>query len=319
MAAAAARPSVRPRTTPHRRLIIPAALAVLAVLALAGCGGSGHHSQSSSAGGPADRAGTADGAAVAPSAKQPQGSATGSGGGPAQPLQQRAVVRTASIAVTVNDVDRAATNALAAAAAAGGRADQDDRSDDGSARRAELVLRVPPAKLDSLIDTVSRLGHEDSRSVQGQDVTASQADVTARVQALTISVGRLQDFLRHSGNISELVSLESQLTQRESDLRSTVAQQQALSDQLDLASLTVQLSSATRAAGTAGSSPAGFGAAVLHAMHGLLLTLRWAAAVLGYLLPFLLALALLAVPAMLWWRRRAGRARPVPSPEPATE
>ena len=172
------------------------------------------------------------------------------------------------MAVTVTDVDRAANSALSATAAADGRTDRDDRSDDGNGRHAELVLRVPPAKLDSLISTIGRLGHEDSRSVQGQDVTASQADVTARVQALTISVGRLQDFLRHSGSIADLVSLESQLTQRESDLQSTVAQQHALSDQVDLASLTVELSSAPRPAGTGDSAPAGFGTAVLHAVHG---------------------------------------------------
>lgn len=302
--------------TPSRRLIAPAVLAVLAVLALVGCGGSGNHSLTSSAGGSADLSGAFN--AAAPAAKQPQAATTGSPKSPV-PLQQRAVVRTANMTVTVTDVDLAANSALSATAAAGGRADRDDRSDDGNGRHAELVLRVPPAKLDSLISTVGRLGHEDSRSVQGQDVTASQADVQARVQELTISVGRLQDFLRHSGTIGDLVSLETQLTQRESELQSTIAQQQALSDQLDLASLTVELNSAPRAAGTGDSAPAGFGTAVLHAVHGLLLALRWAAAVLGYLLPFLLALALLAIPATLWWRRRAGQVRPVPAPEPATD
>ena len=58
MPATAAHPSVRPPTTPPRRLIAPAVLALLAILALAGCGGSGKHSQNSSAGGSADLAGT---------------------------------------------------------------------------------------------------------------------------------------------------------------------------------------------------------------------------------------------------------------------
>ncbi|HJQ01466.1 MAG TPA: DUF4349 domain-containing protein [Jatrophihabitans sp.] len=308
MPATAALPS-EPSTRPSRRLILSAVLAVLTILALAGCTRSGKHSQSNSAGG-FDGAGPANGAAVAPSAEQPT---TGSVKAPSAPLQQRAVVRTANMTVTVADVDQAADSALSATLADGGRFDQDNRNNDGLARHAELILRVPPAKLKSLMDTISRLGHEDNHSVLGEDVTASQADVNARVTALTISVGRLQDYLRHSGSITELVTLESQLTQRESELESTTAQQHALADQVDLASLTVELKSATR---IAGSSPAGFGAALVQATHGLVLTLRWTAALLGYLLPFLVVLVVLVIPPTLWWRRRAVRVAP---PEPASD
>jgi hypothetical protein len=307
----------------HRRL--PVALTMLAMLALAGCGGSRHGSSGSAA--QTDSGGVAvNGSNGALGAKSPQAAgqpATGSGSAATgTPLQQRAVVRTASLAVTVTNVDQAADSALAAAKTAGGRVDGDDRNEDSAGRHAELVLRVPVAKLDALIGTVSKLGHEDSRAVHGDDVTANQADVNARVQELTISVGRLQDFLKHSGSISDLVSLESTLTQRESELQSTVAQQQALSDQVDLSTLTVDLHTKAGAIRT-GSGPAGFGSALRRALDGLLLSLRWLAALLGYLLPFLVVLAIPAVPAALWWRRnrqhRRNRPAPVQPPQPATE
>jgi hypothetical protein len=310
-------------TARHRRL--PVALTMLAMLALAGCGGSRHGSSGSAAqSGVTDAGGVAvNGSNGALSAKSPQAAAqpaNGSGstaGG--TPLQQRAVVRTASLSVTVTNVDQAADRALAAAGTAGGRVDGDDRNEDSAGRHAELVLRVPAAKLDALIGTVSKLGHEDSRTVHGDDVTANQADVNARVQELTISVGRLQDFLKHSGSISDLVSLESTLTQREADLQSTVAQQRALSDQVDLSTLTVDLHTKAGAIRT-GSGPAGFGSAVRRALDGLLLSLRWLAALLGYLLPFLVVLAVPGVPAALWWRRnRRTRRTPVTPPQPATE
>jgi hypothetical protein len=307
-------------TARHRRL--PVALTMLAVLALAGCGGGRHGSSGSTA--QSDAGGVAvNGSNGNLSAKSPQaagqpanGSGSAAGG---TPLQQRAVVRTASLAVTVTNVDQAADRALAAAGTAGGRVDGDDRNEDSTGRHAELVLRVPAAKLDALIGTVSKLGHEDSRAVHGDDVTANQADVNARVQELTISVGRLQDFLKHSGSISDLVSLESQLTQRESDLQSTVAQQRALSDQVDLSTLTVDLHTKAGAIRT-GSGPAGFGSAIRRALDGLLLSLRWLAALLGYLLPFLVVLAIPGVPAALWWRRnRRNRPAPIQPPQPATE
>jgi Ca-activated chloride channel family protein len=297
----------------HRRL--PIALSLLALLALAGCGGGRHASSNSAQSGAAVAGGLAvDGNT---SAKAP---AAGGAALATTPLQQRAVVRTATLAVTVSKVDQAADSALAAAQAAGGRVDGDDRNEDSTGRHAELVLRVPAAKLDALLGTVSRLGHEDSRSVHGEDVTANQADVTARVQELTISVARLQDFLKHSGSISDLVSLESQLTQRESDLQSTAAQQRALSDQVDLSTLTVDLHTAAGAVRT-GSGPAGFGSAIRDALDGLLLSLRWLAALLGYLLPFLVVLAIPGVPATLWWRRSRRNRGPAPiqPPQPATE
>ncbi|HET6210844.1 MAG TPA: DUF4349 domain-containing protein [Jatrophihabitans sp.] len=291
------------------------ATATVALLALAGCGGSHNNAASNSAGSTTGGLAVGAPAGAGDSAKSPD-AANQSG---STPLQQRALVRTASMAVTVSDVDRAANSALAATIAAGGRVDGDDRTDGSSGRHADLVLRVPADKLDGLIGTVGRLGHEDSRTVHGQDVTATQADVGARVQELTISVARLQDFLKHSGSIADLVALESQLTQRESDLQSTVAQQRALSDQIELASLTVDLH--TKAGLTqAGSGPAGFGSALRHALDGLLLSVRWAAALLGYLLPFLVVLAIPGVPAMLWWRRaRRNRRTPVAPPQPATE
>lgn len=303
-------------TARHRRL--PIALTMLALLALAGCGGGGHGSSGSAAQSGAAVAGgvAADGntSAKAPDAAAGSGSALGS-----TPLQQRAVVRTATLAVTVTSVDQAADSALAATRTDGGRVDGDDRNEDSGGRHAELVLRVPASKLDALIGTVSKLGHEDSRSVHGDDVTANQADVNARVQELTISVGRLQDFLKHSGSIADLVSLESTLTQREADLQSTVGQQRALSDQVELSTLTVDLHTKSGAIRT-GSGPAGFGSAVRKALDGLLLSLRWLAALLGYLLPFLVVLAIPGVPAALWWRRsRRNRPAPVAPPQPATE
>ena len=308
------RPTVR-----HYRL--PIALAVLALLALAGCSAGRHGSSSSAA-----RAGSATAGGVAVDggnsnlpAKAPDAAAASGAALTSTPLQQRAVVRTATLAVTVTNVDGAAENADASAKAAGGRVDGDDRNGDATDRHAELVLRVPSDKLDALIATVSKLGHEDSRSVHGDDVTANQADVKARVDELTISVGRLQDFLKHSGSIGDLVSLESTLTQRESELQSTVAQQQALSDQIDLATLTVDLHTKVGAI-HAGSGPAGFGTAIRHALDGLLLSVRWLAALLGYLLPFVVVLAIPGVPAAIWWRRsRRNRPAPVAPPQPATE
>jgi len=281
---------------------------VVLPLGLAGCSAGGGGSNAAKAGAGYAQSVNGQGANVG---RPADGKATSPG---QTPLQQRQIVRTATLQLTVPDVDQAARAALAATVQAHGRADADDRSSDRDGRHANLVLRVPAPALSGLMDKVVALGHENSRTDHGDDVTTQVADVGARVRELQISVGRLQDFLRHSGSIGDLVSLESQLTQRQSELDSMLSQQRVLSDQVELATLTVDLSTVPPVVRSS-ASPAGFGSALLASWRALLLTGRVALALLGYLLPFLL-IGLVAAAAGLVVLRHRNRPRPVAEPAP---
>jgi hypothetical protein len=283
---------------------------VLLPLTLAGCSARGGGSSNTKADVGSATSINGLGANVSQSGGQAAGSAKQQ-----TPVQQRQIIRTATLDVTVSDVDRAARDALAATSKAGGRADADDRSGDRGGRHAHLVLRVPAAALTGLMDKVVALGHENNRTDHGDDVTTRVADVNARVRELQISVGRLQDFLRHSGSIGDLVALESQLTQRQSELDSTLSQQRVLADQVDLATLTVDLSTVSPVV-RASTGPAGFGSALIASLHALLLSGRVALALLGYLAPFLLIALVVAVPGYLVLRHRN---RPRPVAEPSAE
>jgi Domain of unknown function (DUF4349) len=275
-------------------------LSLLVGLALAGCGHGGGSSAQRGAANNTGAVGSGQGGSVAAAA-------------PSQAaLQERQIVRTATVQVTVSDVDRAAQAAVAAATAAGGRVDTDDRSTDDSGggkgnRHAHLVLRVPSAGLDGLLDRVVALGTETNRSEQATDSTSAVADVNARVAELQISVSRLQDFLRRSGRLADLLALESQLTQRQSELESTVAQQRALTDQVGLATLTVEFAPPSVLSRSAGNPP-GFLGALGDSWHALLLSGRLALALLGYLAPFLLIAAAAGYGALRL--RRSHRSRP---------
>jgi len=300
-------------------LVLPVGL-----LVLAGCGGGQASSNSAARKAPAaatDRVGTTYNV---PDAANASGGSAQSGTGGAKSatdttaLQTRDIVRTATLDVTVGNVDQAADAAVAKTVVDGGRADADDRTTSGNDRHAHLVLRVPAAKLSALLDTVAGYGHENSRTDHGDDVTAATADVGARVAALQISVARLKDFLGKSGSITELVSLENQLTDRQSQLQSTIAQQRALADQISLATLTVDLSATLPPpVHKTHVGPPGFGSAVVNSLHGLLNTARVLGAAAGYLVPFLVVLAPIGF-ALLWlWKRL--RPRTAPSTSAVTE
>jgi hypothetical protein len=286
-------------------------LLVVAAASVVGCTGSSKSNSSSglSTGDSATSGERSGGKVAAPAAgAKPAGN-------PQTPLQQRDIVRTAALNVEVADVDVAAELVLSLAGKVGGRVDGDNRRSSGKNRSAQLVLRVPPAALDDLINKdLKGLGTETSRTVTGDDVTAARADVDARVKALTTSVDRLRDFLKHSGTITDLVQLESQLSQREAELESTVAQQRALADQITLATLTVDLVVQRSVATRAGGGPTGFGSALGDGLHGLVVGLRWVLAVAGYALPFALLLAVVLLPLLVIRRRRTTQ---VPAPAPA--
>lgn len=218
----------------------------------------------------------------------------------------RARVRTAAIAVQTPDPDAAADLATDIADAAGGRVDQDVRT-----TSAHLVLRVPAPALDGTLGKLRSLGIEKSRTVTGDDVTGEQADVGARTAALQTSVTRLSDLLSRSGNLSDLLQLEQQLTQRQSDLESMQAQQRALADQVALAQITLDLSRPAATAHPAKSGPTGFGGAVSGGWRGALLVLRYLVATLGYSWPVLLIAA--AAFGGLRWQRKRKRRRPPPA------
>lgn len=212
-------------------------------------------------------------------------------------LATRDVVQTAQLTLTASDPSDVARRADDIADAAGGHVDQDDRSS-----AAHLVLRVPDAALGTVLDRLAGLGHETGRQVHGADVTAQTADLGARVAALQTSVTRLQQLMGTSGSLDALLQVESQLTQRQADLESLQAQQRALADQVAFATVTVDVT--TPAAAARAAAPTGFGHAVAAGWHGFVLALRFIVAGLGYSLPTLTALGLVAAAVVLVRRRR---------------
>lgn len=270
---------------------------LVTLVVLAGCTGS-------SSSGNGDQAAANRAAAPAPKA-QSGGGQSAEGKVASSSLQQRDIVRTATVKLRARDVDRAADTIVGLAEPAGGRVDGDDRASHDKTREATLVLRVPPESLNRIISRIDELGNETSRSVHGEDVTARKADVTARTASLQTSVDRLRSLMSHSGNINSLVSLESQLTQRESELESMQAQQRALRDKIGLATLTVELSSKPKPApAKPHSEAAGLGDAFVSGWHALTVSVRWLIKIFGYSLPITAVLVLIGAAVTVGWRRR---------------
>ncbi|MDQ3616115.1 MAG: DUF4349 domain-containing protein [Actinomycetota bacterium] len=306
------RPIRRSRSRPHRlSRQVAAVTAALVLGALAGCSGSGGGDLMDSdagAGGQAESS-TALGRA--------QEMARGSANRPS--VQTRAVIRTGRISVTSTDLDRTRADVEELLVAVGGTLDREETSHDdgGEIERSTLVLRVPVAKFDAVVDALQKLGTMKSSQSTSKDVTTQVIDVDERVQTIQNSLDRLQSFQRQSNNIDDLVRFEDQITQRESQLTSLQAQQDYLADQTSMSTVTLYLSTPEKyVAPPDALEDAGFLSGLESGWNALKDAVVVAMTVLGALLPFLFFGALVGVP--MWLLVRALRRRstePVPTPQ----
>jgi hypothetical protein len=281
------------------------ALALLMTSALlVGCSGSDSDSSSSATGMSADNQ-AADNQATG---GQPADSEAG--GTTAIDLRVApgdAVIRTAELAVRVDDVGEAADDAGRLARAAGGRVESEDRSGDGSGRSASVQLRVPPPVFDEAVAALVVLGDERSRRLGTEDVSEQVADLDARLATQRASVARVRALLDEADALGEVVQIESELTKRTADLEALQARLAALEAQVDLSTIVVRFDSE---GGPVVGDALGFGDGLSAGWSALAASARVLAVTAGALLPFvplLLVAAWFAVRARS--RRTAAAAR----------
>jgi Domain of unknown function (DUF4349) len=220
---------------------------------------------------------------------------------------QRQLVRTAQLTVEVADPVTAVRQVRTAAASTGGFVTEERSGDTGS----WLVLRVPADALDRLIDEVAGYGHVTDRSGQVQDATEEVVDLDARVASQTASVARVRGLLAEATTIGDVISIESELARREADLDSLTRRLAALKDQVALSTLTVDLRGPGVAQPLDPRPAPGFLDGLAAGWEGLRVVGTAVAAVVGFVLPFLPVLAVLAGFWLL--ARRIVRARRTPA------
>ena len=151
---------------------------------------------------------------------------------------QRHLVRRGYIGVAVAELAPARARLERAVAATGAQVSHAEVNDD---TRAQYTLRVPPAQLAPLMDSVAVLGDVDSRTVSAQDVTAAVVDAEARLAALRASRDRLTQLLERAASVQDVISVERELARVQGEIESLDARLQAMRGQVALSELDVRI------------------------------------------------------------------------------
>ncbi len=229
----------------------------------------------------------------------------------------RALVRTAQVALEVADTGAALDGVRAATAGVGGFV-AEERS--GSAS-GYVVVRAPAAALDALVERVVALaepGAPVERSAAVVDATEEVVDLDARAASLRASVERVRGLLAGATTIGDVIAVESELAQREAELDSLTARLTALRDRVALATLTVTLEGPDAPVPVAADAPPGFLDGLAAGVQGVQALGRGAGALLGVVLPFVPVLAVVAAVVLGLVRLVRGR-RPAPPAAPGAE
>ncbi|KAB1145879.1 DUF4349 domain-containing protein [Micromonospora sp. DT46] len=308
----------------RRRGVRLTAAALVALFALAGCGSDARdNADSGPAAAPAERDRAGGAADQAGGAADPAGGAAERGGGKAEQgsgagapdlrVDQRSIIYTGTMRVQVDDVDEAARSAIATVTAAGGFIGGDQRRSADADARAELELRVPAAKFHGVVDELAKLGRQQRREIRTEDVTEQMVDLDARITTQRARVESARKLLARATSISDLVSLENELSRREADLASLEAKKERLADLTSLSTITVSLVGPD--ASTADEeTEVGFLVGLKGGWKVFLTSMTILLTVLGAVLPWLLAIGVPVAVLLVVLRRRRRTAPPAMTP-----
>ena len=297
-----------------RRLLITTVLA-LSALTLVGCTGGNATSSSDLGGSPM----------APPQQGAPEQADSGfatdgrDAGGKAisEPLN-RQVITTGRLALTVEDPAAAADDVARIVERAGGRVDARTenpqpvpltegpdaaRSDAATPERnrAQLTVRIPQAALTATLLEMKRLGTVLDSSLTSQDVTSQSQDLDARVTALRTSVDRLVALMAKADSTADLIAIESALSERQANLESLEAQKRVLDSQVELATISVDLSSVADAPV---ETPDTFLSGLAAGWNAFVGFFAGVVVVLGVLIPWIALAAIVSAVAVLVLRKR---------------
>jgi len=160
-------------------------------------------------------------------------------------VTERLIIREGNLTVAVEDtvdVRDQIDEIVAEMAADGAYVVSSSESGRGENRQPyiNMVIRIPVESFDRVMDQIAEMGvRVDERFETAQDVTDEYVDVQGRIDALEISIDRLQELMRDAAFTEDLLNAEEQLARREAELEALKGRLQYLSESAALSRINI--------------------------------------------------------------------------------
>ena len=237
------------------------------------------------------------------------------------------VIKTGTLDLQVGAIPAAVTTATARVAALGGYLSGSLQSGEGARTTASATYRIPAGRWDDALAALRTVALKVlDEKTESQDVTGQVVDLGARITNLQATERALQAIMDRATKISDVLSVQAELTKVRGDIETASAEKQHLTEQAAFSTLTVGFALQPEPAVVV--SQARFdpkaevdraSARMVDILQGLAIAGIWFGIVwLPILLVLGLVLAIVAL-AVRWGRRRAGppdRGPQAPPPPP---
>lgn len=227
-------------------------------------------------------------------------------------LAGRAVIRTAAMTLIAEDVDATRVQVAQVVDGVGGAIASETTSTTpeaaarGDIQTVRLGLQVPTERFDATVKALSDLGTVRQRAIRTEDVTTEVADVDSRVESAQAALIRIRALLDRANSLGSVIRLESELSDRQADLESLLAQQRALAGQTRLATIDLELTTQRKPEPKPEEEEedSGFLTGLEQGWDALRSLLLAVSTALGVLLPFAAVTAVVLIPVLVRYRRR---------------
>ena len=158
-------------------------------------------------------------------------------------VSEKKIIRTASLTLVTREYDTALAALKSSCDEQGGWLEATDESLNSrtNLRTAYLTLRIPQDSLDAYLEGTGTLGRVTSKSESTQDVTASYQDNQARLNTQLALMERLQALITESGDLSDLLALESQIADTQYQIDSLQSALNRTDRQVSYSAVTITL------------------------------------------------------------------------------
>ncbi|MBN2043734.1 MAG: DUF4349 domain-containing protein [Anaerolineales bacterium] len=163
-------------------------------------------------------------------------------------ITDRLIIREGNITISVNntlEVRDKIDEIVAELASDGAYVVTSSESGRGDNRQPyiNMVIRVPVQSFSFVMDQIAEMGvRVDERWENAQDVTDEYVDLEGRIEALEISIERLQGLMRDAAFTEDLLYAEEQLSRREAELEGLKGRLNYLAESAALSRINIGIS-----------------------------------------------------------------------------